>query len=478
MIRAPAAEVLAREQERLLACVHCGFCLTACPTYTRLGDENDSPRGRLHLMRSVVEGRLDAADAAFRTHIDRCLGCRACEPVCPSGVQYGFLLERARAASARAAGTCLLSRALLFVMAKRSLTQLFSMLGIALRATGLAHVLARALPARWSAIRLPFAMLAATQPWPALRTARAHRRAESIGAPGPEQVVAPTIGQNREVAEPHARAAGLRQGTSVNGQSNALPVAGPRGAAPRVAILEGCIQNGVYRRVNDATVRVLRFNGCTVLPAQEQGCCGALHAHAGQLDTAHRLARANIRAFEASGADTIVVNAAGCGAIMKEYREHFERDPAMKERAARFSSRVRDVSEFLAQLGVRRGAPIALRVTCDAPCHLMHAQRIATAPIDLLAAVPALEIVPLPGAEDCCGGAGIYGLQHPALGARILEDKLNAIRDTGAEAVLTPNPGCMMQIGAGFVMRGMDVPVLHPIEVLDESYRRRLEFAP
>ncbi|MGH7556015.1 MAG: (Fe-S)-binding protein [Longimicrobiales bacterium] len=464
-------DILAQEQERLLACVHCGFCLTACPTYTRLGDESDSPRGRLHLMRAVVEGRLEPDAPAFRTHIDRCLGCRACEPVCPSGVQYGFLLERARAVSVRAGGGSPMSQALLGVLSRPRLTNLFSAAGAAFRATALPGLLARALPRRLGRLRLALAMLASTRPWRGLRQLpTAPRDTARSAALGPENVAQPTAGQNRELAEPHADAAGLRAGTSV-----IEPELPPARVAPRVAILEGCVQRGLFRRVNDATIRVLRANGCAVIPAQGQGCCGALHAHAGNLEKALELARANIEAFEASGAETIVVNAAGCGAIMKEYGEQFEHDPAMRDRAARFSARVRDVSEFLMELGPRPGAPIAARVTYDAPCHLIHAQRIASAPTDVLRAVPSLEIVPLPGAEECCGGAGIYGLQHPALGARILSDKLDAIGTTGAQAVLTPNPGCMMQIGAGLILRGKEVPVLHPIEVLAESYRRLRE---
>jgi glycolate oxidase iron-sulfur subunit len=464
-------DILAQEQDRLLACVHCGFCLTACPTYTRLGDESDSPRGRLYLMRAVVEGRLEPDAPSFRTHIDRCLGCRACEPVCPSGVQYGFLLERARAVSARASGTSAMSRALLGVLARPGLTNVFSAMSITFRATGLPGLLARVLPERLGRIRLALAMLASSRPWRGLRQLpAAPRETPRSFAPGPENVAEPTAGQNREVAEPHAHMAGLRTGTSV-----AEPESPPARVAPRVAILEGCVQRGLFSRVNDATVRVLRANGCAVIAAEGQGCCGALHAHAGNLEKALELARANIEAFEASGAETIVVNAAGCGAIMKEYGEQFEHDAAMHDRAARFSARVRDVSEFLMELGPKPGAPIAARFTCDAPCHLIHAQRITTAPTDVLRAVPSLEIVPLPGAEECCGGAGTYGLQHPALGGRILSDKLDAIGSTGAQAVLTPNPGCMMQIGAGLVLRGRPVPVLHPVEVLAESYRRLRE---
>jgi glycolate oxidase iron-sulfur subunit len=208
------------------------------------------------------------------------------------------------------------------------------------------------------------------------------------------------------------------------------------------------------------------------VPVPGQRCCGALDAHAGRLDAAQALARANIEAFEAAGIELVVVNAAGCGAIMKEYGEQLKDDPEWAERAHAFTGRVRDVSEFLAERGIRPGGELRLRVTYDAPCHLLHAQRIRTAPLQLLDAIPGLEHVPLPDADECCGGAGLYGVHHPELGGRILADKLEAIRGTGATVVTTPNPGCMMQIGAGLLLAGDDVRVLHPLELLDESYRR------
>lgn len=240
----------------------------------------------------------------------------------------------------------------------------------------------------------------------------------------------------------------------------------------RVAVLTGCVQEGLFARVNRATEAVLAANGCTVVPVPAQRCCGALHAHGGDLEQARALARANIDAFEQAGVDWIVVNAAGCGAAMKEYGELLAGDAAYAERARALAGRVKDVSELLVELEPVRGAALPLRVTYDAPCHLYHAQRITRAPLDLLAAIPALELVPLPGAEECCGGAGIYGLTHPDLGGRILTDKVEAVRSTGADVVATPNPGCMMQIAAGLLLAGADTPVVHPIELLAESYRR------
>jgi glycolate oxidase iron-sulfur subunit len=224
--------------------------------------------------------------------------------------------------------------------------------------------------------------------------------------------------------------------------------------------------------VNAATRGVLEVNGCTIVSVPVQHCCGALHAHGGNLDAARQLARANIAAFDRANVDVVIVNSAGCGAALKEYGSLLANDPAWANRAQAFETRVRDISEFLVAYGIRAGAPVALRVTYDAPCHLHHGQRITEAPLQVLAAIPALEFVPLRNADECCGGAGIYGLTHPELGGRILDDKLAAVRETHASAVATPNPGCAMQIGAGLVMAGDDTAVVHPIELLAESYRR------
>ncbi|HET9985821.1 MAG TPA: heterodisulfide reductase-related iron-sulfur binding cluster [Longimicrobiales bacterium] len=508
---------LAEEEDALLACVHCGFCLDACPTYTRTGDEGDSPRGRLYLMRAVAEGRLEPEADAFSLHIDRCLGCRACETVCPSGVRYGFLLERARDVRADAQGIGLPTRLLLAAFGRPLPARLAAAAGRALRATGLPRVLLRALPERFGAARFGLAMLEATRPWPALRSAdavRPHADAWLAAAAEAEEeekarngdptgsgvaALAPVAAPRRSVHEPHVppseAGAGFPRPEPEGGPSIALapghPPAGPgRGAAAptapgeaapprlRVAVLTGCVQEGLFGRVNRATERVLRANGCQLVPAPDQRCCGALHAHAGDLDRARALARRNVDAFEATGADRVVVNAAGCGAIMKEYGELLAHDPDYAERARRLASSVRDLSELLLELGPRPGAPLPLRVTYDAPCHLYHAQGITTAPLDVLRRIPALEIVALPRADECCGGAGIYGLLHQDLGGRVLRDKVEAVESTEAHAVATPNPGCMMQIGAGLRLAGDPTAVVHPVELLDESYRRAGFYPP
>jgi glycolate oxidase iron-sulfur subunit len=487
-LRTDPAAALRAEEAGLLACVHCGFCLNACPTYTRLGHEGDSPRGRLDLMRAVVEGRLDADDESFRVHIDRCLGCRACEPVCPSGVPYGFLLERARAAIAESTGVGPSSR-LLIAAFTGPLSGAAGVLSRLLRGSGLPRLMVRLLPAGFTLPRLGMAMLAASAPWPGLRRLEAAPKSASGAAEQPDpamgeaSAVADGAGAaaadvatdpQRAFAQPHGLAGAFPAATAAPGPARQDGQDGQAGPG-QVAILRGCVQDALFRRVNDATVRVLKANGHTLVDAPEQRCCGALDAHAGRLPRALELARANIGSFEAAGADTIVVNAAGCGAMMKEYGEQLRHDPEWADRAAAFSARVRDIAEILVEHGCRTGAPLPLTVTYDAPCHLHHAQRIREAPLQLLDRIPGLRRVPLRDADECCGGAGLYGVHHPELGGRISADKIGAVRDSGAEVVVTPNPGCIMQIGAALLLHGDDTPVLHPVELIDESYRRLKE---
>lgn len=432
---APVYEALGQaldaQKERLLPCVHCGFCLPACPTYNRLGNEADSPRGRLHLMQAVVEGRLEPSSEAFRTHIDRCLGCRACEPVCPSGVEYGTLLELARETATKAAPQGLPTRFLLKVLGTRALRSPFFFMGRLLRGTGLATLGATVLPSYrpFRALRLVLAMLASTTRWQPMVSEKA---------------------------------------TSGNTNSGGRDV----GRESRVAVLLGCVQEGLFTRINSATVRVLEANGYEVVLVEGQDCCGALHAHGGDLECARMLARSNIRAFEASGADLIAVNAAGCGAAMKDYGILLEGDPDFVQRAKGVAASVRDVTEILASSGPRIGASVPCKIAYDHPCHLLHAQGVEQAPITVLEAVPDAEVHVVEGAEECCGGAGIYGITHPKLGGLIGEDKVSAVRACSADAVATPNPGCMMQIGAGLRLEASTEGVLHPIELLDESYRR------
>jgi glycolate oxidase iron-sulfur subunit len=388
-----------------------------------LEDENDSPRGRLLLMRSLLEGSLSTDDESVRGHLDRCLGCRACETACPSGVPYGHLLEATRATLTARHPLPFAARMLLGIFARPRLMALAMFAGRVARALRIAPLLARLLPGRFGfaltmldATRMPLARMAYT-----------------------------------------------------------TPADGTRGT---FAILEGCVMRGLYAGTNAATRRTLRVNGYRDVSAPAQECCGALHAHAGDLDTARRLAKTNIAAFERSGAELIVSNAAGCGAMMKEYGQLLADDPSWADRARRVSQRVRDVTELLAAAGPVEGGALDVRVTYDAPCHLLHAQRISAPPLQVLAAIPGITLVPLEGAEYCCGAAGIYNLLEPDTSAAVLAPKLNHIEESRATLVATGNPGCLMQIGAGLIRSSSGARAIHPVDLLDASYARRFANKP
>ncbi len=395
-------------------CVHCGFCLQACPTYLTLEDENESPRGRIFLMRSLLEGTVAPDDERVHAHIDRCLGCRACEPACPSGVPYGQLLEATRATLREAKQPPFIARLILFVFANPVLLRIAMFGSRLLAATPLPTLLAR------TSGRMGFgmAMLASTS-------------------------------------------------TPLERDPYQTSNEGERGVT---AVLLGCVMEGLFTETNRATERVLRHNGYSTTNAPGQGCCGALHAHAGDLEAARKLARRNIAAFEKSGSEFIAVNAAGCGAMMKEYAHLLQDDSGWHERAASISSRVRDVSELLASAGPVPGRSLPLKVTYDAPCHLVHAQRVVNQPLSVLAAIPSLELTPLHDSENCCGSAGIYNLIEPETSDAVLKPKLENIADTGAAFVATGNPGCLMQIGAGLIRSGSKARAIHPVDLLDASY--------
>jgi len=406
---------LASEKAGIDACVHCGFCLQSCPTYLTLEDENDSPRGRIVLMRALLEGTLPPENESVETHIAQCLGCRACETACPSGVPYGHLLEATRATLAEHRPIPGVARVILSVFERPWLLHLALLGGRVMRALGVARLLSR-LPGRPG---FAMAMLAST----------ARARASARSAPRST---------------------------------------GDRGS---VALLTGCVMEGLFTETNRATERVLLTNGYALSSAPGQRCCGALHAHAGDAGAARRLAKANIAAFENAKADYVCTNAAGCGAMMKDYGHLLAHEPEWKERAAAISSRVRDVSELLSAAGpVRSGGRVPVRVAYDAPCHLLHAQRVSAPPLDVLRAVPDLELVPLNESEVCCGSAGIYNLVEPDTSDIVMKRKLENIAASKADVIATGNPGCMMQIGAGLLRAGSPVAVVHPVELLDRSY--------
>lgn len=408
---------LAKAKAGIDACVHCGFCLQACPTYLTLEDENDSPRGRVLLMRSLLDGTLEPGNDSVDKHIAQCLGCRGCETACPSGVPYGNLLEATRATLADYRPIPLVARLILAVFERPWLMRLAMAGGRFVRATGIADLVAR-MPGIPS--RLGFAM---------------------------------------------AMAASTRRDRAPN-----RPMPASSGARGKVALLEGCVMEGMFADANRATERTLAENDYQLCGASGQRCCGALHVHAGDDDAARRLARANIDAFEHAHVDYVCVNAAGCGAMMKEYGHLLAEDPVWRDRAAAFSAKVRDVSELLAAAGPKPGGPLPVRVAYDAPCHLLHAQRIANPPLAMLRAIPGLELVPLNESELCCGSAGIYNLVEPDVSDAVLDRKMVNVAASAPELVATGNPGCLMQIGAGLIRRGSQTRTIHPVELLDRSY--------
>ena len=431
---------LQREEEKLLACIHCGLCLEACPTYVITGDENDGPRGRLYLMRAVGEGRLTSDSSAFERHIDRCLGCRACEQVCPAGVEYGQLLEAARGELFQSGPKRGFSYGVLRLVLKHvwlhparlkfafATARLFRDSGLAraMRRSGFAKLLSR---------RLQFGMALLESSAPKNKT-------------------------ERRDAELKHEVAGSRTVNSIND----------------TLLFTGCVGEGLFSRVNRATARVLQVNGFTVQTPPAQVCCGALHAHAGDLEGARTLARRNIAAFEGKAEHQkppIISNAGGCGAMLVSYTHLLAEDGAFAERARSFSTRVRDVSQQLETVEIKTGVAVTKdSVSYDSSCHLLYGQHAGEAPLKMVDAVAKLSFVKLEGSERCCGGAGIYNLLEPDLSADVLAEKLANIQASKAQTLATGNPGCQMQIGAGALLAGMDLKVCHPVELLDEAYAR------
>ena len=418
--------------EGLDSCVHCGFCLQACPTFLATGDEADSPRGRIELMRALEAGELSPGDPNVALHLDRCLGCRGCEPVCPSGVRYGQGLEAARAllAERRPGGVPLLARVALTALTGAGVSRVVYALARLVRATGLPRRLAG-----WGRVRFAMGMLGASAP-----QGRGRRwRSVKVGGGGPRTT---------------------------------LHDPPPPSTTSTVLLFRGCIMDGLFSHVHDATIRTLQLNGYTVQEVPAQVCCGALHAHAGSRREARRLAAANVAAFGASDAP-IVVNSAGCGAMLKEYAHFVEGGAggAAGAPGAAFAARIRDVTELLAERGPRAGAPLDTTVAYDPPCHLLHAQGIAEPPERVLRAIPVLRLTPVPDAAQCCGSAGLFTLVEPEMSRAVLAPKVASLAQARPRVVATGNPGCLMQLGAGLAAAGVPASVRHPVELLDESYR-------
>src|SRR5258708_5801533 len=443
---------LAAEEEKLLACVHCGLCLEACPTYVATGDENDGPRGRLYLMRAVKEERMAVESAAFEPVIDVGWGVRACEGACPAGVEYGQLLEAARAEIGRARPRrrgvhSQLRFALRHVWLQPKRLRAAFALARFLRDFKVARFLLKTKFAREMSPQFEFAL-------ELLESSSGYRAGSGPGSPRGQPAWGG--GCDRVYAVPGARA----QDASSLG----------------ALLFKACVTEGLFQRVNAATGRGLEANNCAVQAPANQVCCGALHAHAGDLDGARILARKNIDAFAGSAENhnaPIVTNAGGCGAMLVSYAHLLAGDAKYADAAREFSARVRDVGQQLAAIGFRNGAAIgSARTTYDASCHLLHGQHGADASLKMLWAIPDLNFALLPASDVCCGGAGVYNLMEPELSGEVLEEKLKHIEKCGAKVLATGHAGCHMQIAAGRRFRGLAWQVLHPVELLDESYRR------
>jgi glycolate oxidase iron-sulfur subunit len=418
------------DERKSLACVHCGLCLSACPTYLETGNENDSPRGRIYLMRALQSGRSPLSDVAVR-HIDLCLGCRACEVACPSGVQYGELLESTREHIEK--------------RYRRSAFQTF------LRRVAIEKVFP-------FSRRMKLALLPA-------RIIRA-LHAESLLPKFAREALSLIPTDAREGAWPE-----YSPGAPVSKPARANQRAGLETGAPpkgRVGFIRGCVMNVLFGDTNEASVQLLNQAGYDVVTPPEQVCCGALYAHGGNLDQARACARRNIEAFEKHELDAIIINAAGCGSTLKEYGHLLRDDRDWAKRGQAFSAKVKDLTEVLEKSKVQ--SPMSKVVTYHDACHLAHAQRITRPPRELLKAAAGENFVELPESDVCCGSAGSYNLTEPEMAERLQRRKIENILKTGAEVVVTTNPGCILQIRAGLKKAGASqIEVLHIADFLERN---------
>ena len=414
--------------ELISDCVHCGFCLPTCPTYALWGEEMDSPRGRIYLMNLGLGGAAELTDT-YVGHFDKCLGCMACLTSCPSGVQYDKLIEATRAQVERNYPRSFTDR-----WFRRLLFALFPHPG-RLRAAAAPLWLYQRTGLQWLMRRSGLLNLLPAR----------LRSMESLAPPV-------TLAAFRRRMPERIPAQGQRRGT--------------------VGLLAGCVQSVYFRHANDATARVLAAEGYDVVVPAAQGCCGALMVHAGQEDEAIVFARRTIDTFDAAGVDTVVINAAGCGSTMKEYGHLLRDDPTYAARAKAFSARCRDISEVLADSAPRAPRhPLAMRVAYHDACHLQHAQRVKLQPRQVLAGIPGLAVVEIPESAICCGSAGIYNLVEPEAARELGDRKAGHILKTGAEAIVSSNPGCLLQIRAALQRGGHLLPVYHMVELLDASIR-------
>ena len=429
-----AVPVDAPQEADLRKCVHCGLCLNACPTYRELGVEMDSPRGRIYQMVEVSEGRIPISED-YIEHIELCLACRSCETACPSGVQYGRLIEGALAQIENATRRSVPQRLVRWFAYSWLLRS-----RLLLRAVGLG--------------------LLAYQRSGIDRMMRESGFLDSLGR----------LGELAQLA-PQSQAPFF-----FSSIGKVFPAEGV--TKHRVAMMAGCMQNVFFSRLNEATVRVLCKNGCEVTVPAEQECCGALHVHAGLRTIGREQAKKNIAALESGGFDAIITNTAGCGSVLKEYPELFEHDPEWHERAQGFADKMRDVSEFLASIDLNTEfGRLERTVTYQDSCHLLHGQKISAPPRQMIQAIPGVKLHELPMSDICCGSAGVYNVEHTDISMSLLEDKMRMIESTRADTIVTANPGCMLQLQAGTRRFLEPLPVLHVVELLDLAYKAADESA-
>lgn len=411
--------------ELIEKCVHCGFCLPTCPTYVLWGEEMDSPRGRIYLMKRALEGQT-TIQKDWVQHFDTCLGCVACMPACPSGVDYAKLIEATRAQIERN-----YSRPTFDKLYRRLLFETLTK------------------PSRLQLLR-----------WP-LRAYQKSGLQSAVRALGILKILPQSIAAMDELLPPAKSMESIPSVTPAQGEKR-----------KRVGLLLGCVQRAFFSHVNAATVRVLSAEGCEVVAPPQQTCCGALCVHAGEEAGALELARQTIDTFEQTNVDTIVINAAGCGSNMKDYGHLLRNDPTYADRAKCFVVKCRDISELLAELPFRaKRHPLPVRVAFHDSCHLQHAQRISTQPRQLLAQIPGVQLIEIPEAPICCGSAGIYNLVQPEAASQLGERKARLVAELQADVVVTGNPGCLLQLQSCLAKIHRPVPVLHTIELLDASIR-------
>jgi glycolate oxidase iron-sulfur subunit len=455
-------------------CIHCGFCLPTCPTYAVLGVEMDSPRGRIYQMQAVADGRM-AISPEFVDHMYCCLGCRACETACPSGVQFGKLIEAAReqiqldVAHLPLNGNHDVSPEVAEEESQARGTPSFPLHVNIPGKPELESLTQRTLRRFFFDIMLPSRMI----------TSLVFAGLKLYQRSGAEQVVHRTGLLDAVNALPTPLQGKLKTPEALmhNAGGDLLPQPLPEITSAigmrryRVGFISGCIMDQVFRNINEATIRVLAANGCEVITPPQQQCCGALHVHAGEAAQGRQLARDNIDVFEPYNCDLIIINSAGCGSNLKEYWHVLEDDPAYAEKAKTFSAKVKDISEFLATIDWSHDlGEVPRTVAYHDACHLAHGQKIRQQPRQLLSALPGVKLVNLKESDWCCGSAGIYNITNQEMAHTLLQRKMNNIAATGASVIATGNPGCMMQIALGARERGLNIDVVHPIQLLDEAY--------